>query len=628
MKKNGLTLIETLFSISIGTSFFLGVINYMLEESRQEAVQRFANESYDIIRAVDHRIAIDGYNNTLWNKTSWVDEDEIKNNLIKKELTSKFSSNCSGGEWEPTSASEENVKLITCNQWTGRSSDGEKMSAELVNDSVGFIEGFNLYISYPDKKDFKKKFTNMRKATNKLLANRSQEISGLHSIDIVSLNTKSEITMQTCLANTADCAMRFSLNRNGGNEYLRVDGLNSMIADHITFIESKDQSPMKCVRWKNTKRDGTGTWSREIDEECGIGIYKNEPHPIMVDVVADTGTFKSIVLDQECKVFGWNGTTVVDTGVASPCGMLNDDSAGEMIQVIDNIQSKESSIGQLYAGTARMKDLFINDIVAKTITSEIAEITSRLKTDLISSYSGSNLITVSSNLTLKEMLNIEKNVYAHENMFVAKNTAITGSLQVGNGVISDGIIQANNVINLNKVMTEGAICTTDGSIARNADGNVLNCVNGKWENMQGKAVPVGTIIMWGSTTIPDGWLELNGQSTSGYPLLAALYGSRVPDFRGQFVRAWDHGKGVDSGRSLLSNQSDAIRNIKGSAGFGATGGGSGYASGAFTQSYYRFSERGGNRNGTMLNFDASRVVPTANENRPKNISVMYLIKAK
>jgi hypothetical protein len=39
----------------------------------------------------------------------------------------------------------------------------------------------------------------------------------------------------------------------------------------------------------------------------------------------------------------------------------------------------------------------------------------------------------------------------------------------------------------------------------------------------------------------------------------------VPDLRGQFVRAWDHGAGVDSdsSRGILSTQGDAIRNIKG-----------------------------------------------------------------
>ena len=69
---------------------------------------------------------------------------------------------------------------------------------------------------------------------------------------------------------------------------------------------------------------------------------------------------------------------------------------------------------------------------------------------------------------------------------------------------------------------------------------------------------IGEIIMWGSSTIPSGWLECNGQSTSSYPALAALY-DNVPDLRGQFIRGWDNGRGVDTGRSLRSDQTDSTR---------------------------------------------------------------------
>lgn len=144
-----------------------------------------------------------------------------------------------------------------------------------------------------------------------------------------------------------------------------------------------------------------------------------------------------------------------------------------------------------------------------------------------------------------------------------------------------------------------------------------------------ESTPVGSIVMWGKGDIPDGWLELNGQSTSGYPEIANIYGGYLPDFRGLFVRGLDNGRGLDSepSRTILSTQEDAIRNITGhftvdgrwndiSGAFAkASGGGEAFASGA----------------GYLMNkvtFDVSRQVPTANENRVKNISVMYIIKAE
>jgi microcystin-dependent protein len=45
--------------------------------------------------------------------------------------------------------------------------------------------------------------------------------------------------------------------------------------------------------------------------------------------------------------------------------------------------------------------------------------------------------------------------------------------------------------------------------------------------------PVGTIIMYGGTTAPTGWLLCNGQSTASYAALAAVVGANVPDLRGR-----------------------------------------------------------------------------------------------
>lgn len=50
--------------------------------------------------------------------------------------------------------------------------------------------------------------------------------------------------------------------------------------------------------------------------------------------------------------------------------------------------------------------------------------------------------------------------------------------------------------------------------------------------------PVGTVVIWGQNKIPDGWLELNGQSTAGYPDLVDVYGANLPDLRGNFIRGF------------------------------------------------------------------------------------------
>ncbi|EPO1861432.1 phage tail protein [Escherichia coli] len=74
---------------------------------------------------------------------------------------------------------------------------------------------------------------------------------------------------------------------------------------------------------------------------------------------------------------------------------------------------------------------------------------------------------------------------------------------------------------------------------------------------EGSALPVGVPIPWPSATPPTGWLKCNGAAFSSekYPNLARVYPTlKLPDLRGEFIRGWDDGRGIDSGRSILSEQ--------------------------------------------------------------------------
>lgn len=72
----------------------------------------------------------------------------------------------------------------------------------------------------------------------------------------------------------------------------------------------------------------------------------------------------------------------------------------------------------------------------------------------------------------------------------------------------------------------------------------------------GLLLPTGAITAFGGSTAPTGYLECNGQTTSGYAALAAVVGANVPDLRGEFIRGWNNGRGVDPGRSILSAQTE------------------------------------------------------------------------
>jgi len=131
-------------------------------------------------------------------------------------------------------------------------------------------------------------------------------------------------------------------------------------------------------------------------------------------------------------------------------------------------------------------------------------------------------------------------------------------------------------------------------------------------------------IPYFGNSAPSGFLAMNGRAITSaqYPKLFARYGSSLPDLRGCFIR----GLGGNSDAPGVI-QGDAIRNITGSA-TNVMAEGS-VASGAFSYSRTSSATTGtgdADDRGT-ISFDASRVVPTANENRPKNMAFLYIVKA-
>lgn len=168
---------------------------------------------------------------------------------------------------------------------------------------------------------------------------------------------------------------------------------------------------------------------------------------------------------------------------------------------------------------------------------------------------------------------------------------------------------------------------------------------------------VGMIASFAMSSAPTGWLVCNGAeyAIADYGDLHTAIGTtwgaltngsggagsthfRVPDLRGEFLRGFDNGQGNDpdaasrtGGDAVGSSQSDAIRNITGqyrNTGSAARGLYDVTFSGAFKSSGTtpRIQEYNTSTSGVDLGFDASLVVPTGSDNRPRNKYVQYCIK--
>ncbi len=142
--------------------------------------------------------------------------------------------------------------------------------------------------------------------------------------------------------------------------------------------------------------------------------------------------------------------------------------------------------------------------------------------------------------------------------------------------------------------------------------------------------PPGSIIAFGGTTAPEGWLFCDGHSVNSadYPDLFAAIGTswggdgspnfNLPDLRGEFIRGWDYGRGVDQGRTFGSNQSDDYK--RHAHDLGASVSPNGHSGGEFVDYYNSLMHWGyGATAGWTSNSGGI-------ETRPRNVALNFIIK--
>ena len=130
-----------------------------------------------------------------------------------------------------------------------------------------------------------------------------------------------------------------------------------------------------------------------------------------------------------------------------------------------------------------------------------------------------------------------------------------------------------------------------------------------------------------------GELEVRADVTlqsADFPDLAEYLSVTGPTFvldeaRAEFIRNADSGRGVDAGRAIGSAQGDAIRDIQADLGVIVTYRVNGAAVAVGWTNDIASAPKDTSLGTGTMNFKASRVVPTAAENRPRNVSYRFAV---
>ena len=203
-----------------------------------------------------------------------------------------------------------------------------------------------------------------------------------------------------------------------------------------------------------------------------------------------------------------------------------------------------------------------------------------------------------------------------------------------------------------------ALTAATGDILFNSTTTSFQGYNGSAWGELAAGVPVGTILTFGATNPPSGFLECNGSAISRstyaslFSILSTTHGAgdgsstfNLTDLRGQFVRGWDNSAGVDASRTFGSSQTDQNKNHTHTTDSTSLTGDvqaisqsyrmDGSASGVFTKGGNRNARLYGNAGGEAqcgsFSMDATHSHTIASsgggtEARPKNIALMYIIK--
>lgn len=440
-RKLGVTLVESMVALTVASGIVGASVKAYSEYSMESEVKSVLSNMNDLVKAVDGRLTIDGYDINNWGisprvvdnrmEFSWNGTSAVSNDLVLKELTST-TNDCARGGWTPLILGEQNITLIPCGLFNNYSSKYD-ISAEIkTSENDSFVEFFDVYLRFDDVDDFADQYMDIKQHITKLSSEQRNGISGKHTMAFVNeSDLDAVITTSECVSDLEGCVVRSRFDRDGGEAYIRIDGQSSIINDNFSFIDTNvSGTPLMCERWY---LNGDGDWVNDTNAEdlveCGIGIY--ERSPLMVETHSSEGTFENIFLNRECdRVAYIPDNREVSISERVPCGITED---GVLISVVETSIATEAVFNELYSGSSTTSESNIERLNVENINQNGLYTNTRLEAVEIGVEDTLNV----------DFLNIEKGLEVDDLLYL-KGTSFMKALEGDLRLEAGSIIYFNN----------------------------------------------------------------------------------------------------------------------------------------------------------------------------------------
>jgi microcystin-dependent protein len=248
-------------------------------------------------------------------------------------------------------------------------------------------------------------------------------------------------------------------------------------------------------------------------------------------------------------------------------GILYDHVNEEMLFVVDEV-----TVGTLTDAGVLTLDGFVGPL-----TGNVTGSASSLTTARTLSYTGdaTGSLSFDGTANASAALTIANNAVTNAKAADMPTARIKGRISAGAGDPEDlTSAQATSILDffLGDTGTGGTKGLVPAPQAGAAAAGFFLRADGAWV----QTAPVGSVLIHSGNVPPTGYLEANGAAVSRttYAALFSLYSSQsllavygvgdgsttfnLPDYRGEFPRGWDNGRGVDTGRAMGSAQSGSI----------------------------------------------------------------------